>query len=1048
MGRDRGGRETIPRNVLLGATALAVVGPVAGLGNFAFHALASRALGPDGYGALVALLAITVVVAVPAAAVQMTLARSLLSGAVSAGHLLRPVWWSATVIGALTVIAAPVVADVLALQTPAPVLALAGYLVAVIVGLVPKAVLISQERLGTFAAGSVAGVAVRLGLGAVWLGAGGDLTAAIAAGSIGEVLATAALLWATRREYRTGGKHRTSTRPSAGSAGGWRVHVGPVLGFGGLWAMLSVDTVASRVLMEGTDAGTYAAAAVLGRGVLLLPQSVATAAFARLAHPVARPRVLPWATAVALVMSVAGVCGLALFGPSATRLLFGASFAVDQQLLTVLGASAAVMAVVNVWVHARLAYGQPVGLRMLGALGLCATGVLPAAALGSHALAWWMVAVSLVALWLLRPGSAVPVPFPDPAALPPPVEVDVTIVLPVRNAAGAVGRHLVAVEAALAESASSYEVIVVDDGSTDATAAVAGASAGPPTRVVSTAHRGKGGALSTGMAQARGALVGFIDGDGDIDAGVLSALIAAASAEGVDGAVAVKGDVASRGLYRRAASLGYRLVVRVTLSVGVSDTQTGAKVYRRDTVVAVLPWLSERGFAWDAEFLAAAWRLGYRTFAEVPVPVARSHSRIRLRTAWSMLRATVRVASRVAMLPGPSPRAGAHPGSHPVPAGAGDSPNLAVPVTLRARPPYPLRVLVLNWKCHRHPAAGGAEIYTHEVARRWAAGGHTVTVLTPAVPGAPGYEDVDGYRVERRGGRYSVYRHAREFYHARRGEFDVILDCVNTRPFEAPVWAEVAVVALFFQLARDVWFYEMPAPLAAAGRFVLEPAWIKAYRDVPVATISESSAASLRRAGLGRVVTVGVGASIPDEIPAGVRGPVPSVAFVGRMVRTKRPFDALAAFASARERLGQGRLVLMGDGPIAPQVRAAAGRVSGATFLGRVSEREKFARLARAHVLVATSVREGWGMVVDEAAAVGAYPIGYRVPGLVDAVPAAGGTLVAPTPAALADALVDHLPRLVAEPARPRRGGALTWDEVAARLLAVMATATRPMERV
>jgi glycosyltransferase involved in cell wall biosynthesis len=166
------------------------------------------------------------------------------------------------------------------------------------------------------------------------------------------------------------------------------------------------------------------------------------------------------------------------------------------------------------------------------------------------------------------------------------------------------------------------------------------------------------------------------------------------------------------------------------------------------------------------------------------------------------------------------------------------------------------------------------------------------------------------------------------------------------------------------------------------------------------------------------------------------------------MVRTKRPFDALAAFASARERLGQGQLVLMGDGPIAPQVRAAAGRVSGATFLGRVSEREKFARLARAHVLVATSVREGWGMVVDEAAAAGAYPIGYRVPGLVDAVPAAGGTLVEPTPAALADALVDHLPRLVAEPARPRRGGALTWDEVAARLLAVMATATRQMERV
>ena len=51
---------------------------------------------------------------------------------------------------------------------------------------------------------------------------------------------------------------------------------------------------------------------------------------------------------------------------------------------------------------------------------------------------------------------------------------------------------------------------------------------------------------------------------------------------------------------------------------------------------------------------------------------------------------------------------------------------------------------------------------------------------------------------------------------------------------------------------------------------------------------------------------------------------------------------------------------------------------------------------ARAHVLVATSVREGWGLNVSEAAACGTPAIGYSVPGLVDSIPASGGALVEP----------------------------------------------------
>ena len=97
-------------------------------------------------------------------------------------------------------------------------------------------------------------------------------------------------------------------------------------------------------------------------------------------------------------------------------------------------------------------------------------------------------------------------------------------------------------------------------------------------------------------------------------------------------------------------------------------------------------------------------------------------------------------------------------------------------------------------------------------------------------------------------------------------------------------------------------------------------------------------------------------------------------------------------------------------------------------MLGRVSNSERAELLSRAHVLVATSVREGWGLTVSEAAVCGTPSIGYAVPGLVDSVPASGGALVDPNPDALGDALVrffDGALRLTP------RASTRPWSEVA-----------------
>jgi glycosyltransferase involved in cell wall biosynthesis len=101
---------------------------------------------------------------------------------------------------------------------------------------------------------------------------------------------------------------------------------------------------------------------------------------------------------------------------------------------------------------------------------------------------------------------------------------------------------------------------------------------------------------------------------------------------------------------------------------------------------------------------------------------------------------------------------------------------------------------------------------------------------------------------------------------------------------------------------------------------------------------------------------------------------------------------------------------------------------SNVSFVGRIERGEVLARLTRAHVLVAASVREGWGLNVSEAAACGTPTIGYCVPGLRDSVPASGGALVDPTPEALGAALIDFFEgRLRLEP----RISTVAWTSVA-----------------
>ena len=212
-----------------------------------------------------------------------------------------------------------------------------------------------------------------------------------------------------------------------------------------------------------------------------------------------------------------------------------------------------------------------------------------------------------------------------------------------------------------------------------------------------------------------------------------------------------------------------------------------------------------------------------------------------------------------------------------------------------------MRILVLTWRDLAHPASGGAEVYTEQVARRWVAAGHEVTLFAAAVEGRPADELVDGYHVVRRGSRFTVYRQARTWYRDHGiGRFDVVVDMVNTVPFLAHRWiTDTPVVAFFHQTAEECWRFNAPLPMALAGRYVLEPRWIRAYAGRPVLVVSQSTADAIARFGVHDTVVLPEGFE-PVEVPAVAKEARPTVAWMARLVPYKRPQDLVEAAGIAR----------------------------------------------------------------------------------------------------------------------------------------------------
>jgi glycosyltransferase involved in cell wall biosynthesis len=330
-----------------------------------------------------------------------------------------------------------------------------------------------------------------------------------------------------------------------------------------------------------------------------------------------------------------------------------------------------------------------------------------------------------------------------------------------------------------------------------------------------------------------------------------------------------------------------------------------------------------------------------------------------------------------------------------------------------------MRILWLTWKDITHPQAGGAEIMSSELAKRLVQDGHEVIFLAAAhgSDSPPQIVVIGGYQVIRVGTRYSVYWQAYRYVKQRLADWpDIVVEEVNTVPFFSSLYLKHKPrILLFYMLCRRIWFYQLPLPVSLVG-YLLEPLYLRLLSRDPVIALSASTKLDLERHHFRPTRVSVMSAAIQlrpvDDLAVIRKYDKPTIVSLGSVRPMKQTLHQIHAFERAKSQIPDLQLKIAGEagGGYGRKVLRALARSrysADIEYLGTISDESKQTLLQRSHVIVVTSVKEGWGLIVTEAASQGTPAVVYDVDGLRDSVrDRETGLVTAPNPGALAAGLL------------------------------------------
>lgn len=302
-----------------------------------------------------------------------------------------------------------------------------------------------------------------------------------------------------------------------------------------------------------------------------------------------------------------------------------------------------------------------------------------------------------------------------------------------------------------------------------------------------------------------------------------------------------------------------------------------------------------------------------------------------------------------------------------------------------------LRILIFNWRDTRHMWSGGAEVYVHELAKRWAMNGNAVTIFCGNDRKSKRNETVEGVSIVRRGGFYTVYLWAGLYYLLRfRRNFDIIVDSENGIPFFSPLFSTTPVILLIHHVHQEVFIEQMKFPLSYIGRFIEGKLMPFIYRNKTVITVSKSSKNEIIKTGIAKendILIVNPGIDVPENKYK--KTPFPSLIYLGRLKPYKNIDIAIKAFKKIYQHTSTARLWIVGDGESAGNLKELVLKLNineAVTFFGKVTEKKKIQFLSQSWIALQPSEVEGWGITVLEANACKTPVIASNVNGLRDSI--------------------------------------------------------------
>lgn len=307
--------------------------------------------------------------------------------------------------------------------------------------------------------------------------------------------------------------------------------------------------------------------------------------------------------------------------------------------------------------------------------------------------------------------------------------------------------------------------------------------------------------------------------------------------------------------------------------------------------------------------------------------------------------------------------------------------------------PKNLKILIFNWQDIKNPLGGGAEVHLHEIFKRIVAMGHSVTLVCCEIDGEPKDETIDGIKIIRRGSRNTFNFKVPNLYkkHFIDEDFDVIIDDVNKIPFYLPLYIGKKLLVLSHHFFGKSIFREANF---IAGLYVVisEKMMDLFYKKSPIVTVSQSTKDEFLSRGYDdKKISIVHNAIDQSQYPMKVdeKNKNFTITYFGRIKKYKSIDNLFDAFSILQKQYPDIRLEIIGRGDFQEKLSKISqngGYTDKVTFHGFVNDEKKVELLSKSHVVVNTSMKEGWGITNIEANACGTPIISADSPGLRDSV--------------------------------------------------------------